>query len=328
MNRAPGTDLVRQYLQEIGRVDLLSHEEELQLSRQVRQRDQLLGQRSPEEQEQHLGEQGLDSGAFCEAWADRCGLAPVELRRCLHQGRRARERMLQANLRLVVAVAKKYQHRGMELMDLVQEGSLGLERAVERFDPTRGFRFSTYAYWWIRQGITRAIACQSRTIRLPVHVTEKLNRIHRAQRSLAESLGRAPSIAELAVELELSPEMVQQTLASQPQPMSLDRRVGRDLDTDLVDLLEDDHATPEQVLAREQLHEEVEALLRELSEREAEVLRQRYGLNDDHPRTLNEIGELLHLSRERVRQIASAALHKLRQESHRGRIHEQLASLD
>jgi len=307
------TDLVRQYLQEIGRVDLLTAEEELTLARLVQRRERLLEQQGDGEPQR---------------WADRCQLSPAELRLVLHKGRRAKERMIQANLRLVVAVAKKYLQRGMELLDLVQEGTLGLERAVERFDPTRGFRFSTYAYWWIRQGITRAIASQSRTIRLPVHITEKLNRIRRAQRLLTSRLGRSPTIDEVAVELDLTPAVVRITLERQPRPVSLDARVGRDQDTDLGDLLEDDHATPEQELAREQLHDDLEALLDELSLREATVLRQRFGLEDDTPRTLTEIGESLQLSRERVRQIESRALLKLRQPRHRSRIRDHLNSLE
>ena len=298
------TDLVRLYLQDIGRVDLLTQEEELTLARLVQQREQLLQQ----------GEDGPLNGA--------------ERRRALHRGKRAKERMIQANLRLVVAVAKKYQRRGLELLDLVQEGTLGLERAVERFDPTRGFRFSTYAYWWIRQGITRAIASQSRTIRLPVHITEKLNRIKRAQRELTARHGRTPSVAEIARELELSEATVRQTLLQVPRPVSLEGRVGKDQDTELGDLVEDSHDTPEQELAREQLHDDLEALLQDLNSREALVIRQRFGLEDDTPRTLTEIGEALHLSRERVRQIESRALLKLRQPQNRCRVKDYLGSLD
>ncbi|MCX5939633.1 MAG: RNA polymerase sigma factor, RpoD/SigA family [Cyanobium sp. LacPavin_0818_WC50_MAG_67_9] len=298
------TDLVRLYLQDIGRVDLLTQEEELTLARLVQQREHLLQQ----------GEDGPLDGA--------------ERRRALHRGKRAKERMIQANLRLVVAVAKKYQRRGLELLDLVQEGTLGLERAVERFDPTRGFRFSTYAYWWIRQGITRAIASQSRMIRLPVHITEKLNRIKRAQRELTARHGRTPSVAEIARELELSEATVRQTLLQVPRPVSLEGRVGKDQDTELGDLVEATHDTPEQELAREQLHDDLEALLQDLNSREALVIRQRFGLEDDTPRTLTEIGEALHLSRERVRQIESRALLKLRQPQNRCRVKDYLGSLD
>jgi RNA polymerase nonessential primary-like sigma factor len=308
--RRLSTDLVKQYLQEIGRVDLLDQEEELLLARQVQAGAALQRQYS--------------DGDTLDTWAVRCGLAPAELRRTLHRSRRARERMIQANLRLVVAVARKYLQRGLELLDLVQEGTLGLERAVERFDPTRGFRFSTYAYWWIRQAITRAIASQSRTIRLPVHVTEKLNRIRKAQRELAIGLGRTASLAELAAHLQLSEDLVRRTLERQPRPVSLDVQVGSEADTELGDLLQDPHENPEQRLVAEQLHDDLEALLAELSGREACVLRQRFGLDDDIPRTLSEIGEQLHISRERVRQIESRALLKLRQPRHRHRLRDYL----
>jgi RNA polymerase nonessential primary-like sigma factor len=298
------TDPVRLYLQDIGRVDLLSQEEELTLARLVQRRERL-----------------LQDGAEPD-------LGPAERRQALHRGKRAKERMIQANLRLVVAVAKKYQRRGMDLLDLVQEGTLGLERAVERYDPTRGFRFSTYAYWWIRQGITRAIASQSRTIRLPAHITEKLNRINRAQRELTARLGRSPTVAEIARDLDLSAVVVRHTLLQVPRPVSLEGRVGKDQDTQLGDLLEDSHSTPEQELTREQLHDDLEALLEELNSREAEVIRQRFGLEDDRPRTLTEIGAALHLSRERVRQIESRALLKLRQPQNRCRVKDYLGSLD
>jgi RNA polymerase nonessential primary-like sigma factor len=298
------TDPVRSYLQEIGRVALLSQEEELTLARLVQQRERLLA----DPQHSNLG--------------------PRERRSALHRGLRAKERMIQANLRLVVAVAKKYQRRGLELLDLVQEGSLGLERAVERFDPSRGFRFSTYAYWWIRQGITRALASQSRTIRLPVHITEKLNRIKRAQRDLSVRLGRLPNVAELAEALGLEQTALREILQRLARPLSLDTRVGQKHDTDLGELIEDSHATPDQLLSRDQLHDDLEGLLEQLSGREAAVLRQRFGLNDDTPRTLSEIGERMHLSRERVRQIEARALLKLRQPQNRCRMHDYLGSFD
>jgi len=357
------SDLVRLYLQDIGRVDLLSHEEELTLARLVQRREHLLQERrtlakhsnelqalvdleySRQQLASHLGhwpslqlwsEHQQRSGAELKealkaghaAWARLSALSSGELKQALHQGRRARDRMIQANLRLVVAVAKKYQQRGMELLDLVQEGTLGLERAVEKYDPTRGFRFSTYAYWWIRQGITRAIATQSRTIRLPVHVTEKLNRIKKAQRQIASEHGRLASVADLSKELGLSEEVIRMTLMRVPRSVSLDTRVGRDMDTELGDLLEDGHATPEQALTKTQLHDDLEALLEELSGREAEVIRLRFGLENDTPQTLSQIGEDLHLSRERVRQIETRALLKLRQPQRRCRVHDYLLNID
>ena len=361
--RSGTTDLLRLYLQDIGRVDLLTNEEEVTLARLVQRREALLQQqRQLADSDVAIGElhrleklqrqeanrhshwptkqewaraagltlqdlqQRIEAGY--QAWGAQAGLESKELKLALRQGRRAKDHMIQANLRLVVAVAKKYQQRGMELLDLVQEGTLGLERAVEKFDPTRGFRFSTYAYWWIRQGMTRAIATQSRTIRLPVHVTEKLNRIKRVQQEIASNEGRIASIADLSRELGISEDTVRQTLARVPRSVSLDTRVGRDQDTQLGDLIEDGHATPEQTLTHHELHNDLEHLLDELTGREAAVLRRRFGLEDDTPQTLAQIGEELKLSRERVRQIETRALLKLRQPQRRSKVRDYIQELD
>ncbi|MDB4653599.1 RpoD/SigA family RNA polymerase sigma factor [Synechococcus sp. AH-551-E02] len=357
------TDLLRLYLQDIGRVDLLTSEEEVTLARLVQRRETLLKQQrelsdtNPAIGELHrleelqrreanhhshwptkqewaraagLSLQELQSriDAGYVAWAEQAAIEAKELKLSLRNGRRAKDHMIQANLRLVVAVAKKYQQRGMEILDLVQEGTLGLERAVEKFDPTRGFRFSTYAYWWIRQGMTRAIATQSRTIRLPVHVTEKLNRIKRVQQEIASNEGRIASIADLARELGISEDTVRQTLERVPRSVSLDSRVGKDQDTQLGDLIEDGKATPEETLTHDELHNDLETLLDELTTREAAVLRRRFGLEDDSPQTLAQIGEELKLSRERVRQIETRALLKLRQPQKRSKIRDYIQGLD
>ena len=314
-------DLVRSYLRDIGRVPLLTHEQEITLGRQVQ--DLMDIEAMQTELESRDGDKPSP-----DKLAKASGLTSLQLKRKLQHGRRAKERMVAANLRLVVSVAKKYTKRNMELLDLIQEGTIGLVRGVEKFDPTRGYKFSTYAYWWIRQGITRAIATQSRTIRLPVHITEKLNRIKKAQRDIASRLGRTATLKDLSAELNLPEEVVRQTLMRVPRSVSLDTRVGRDMDTELGDLLEDGMPTPEQRLTREKLHDDLLGLLGELSGREARVIRLRFGLDDDTPQTLAEIGKCLDLSRERVRQIESRALHKLRLPERRGRVKDYLEDLD
>ncbi|MCG9890707.1 MAG: RNA polymerase sigma factor, RpoD/SigA family [Thermosynechococcaceae cyanobacterium MS004] len=297
--------MVRTYLHEIGRVPLLTHEQEIILGKQVQQMMALL--EIQEQLEQTLGHEPTRL-----EWLQKANLSEDELEKALRLGKRAKQKMIEANLRLVVAVAKKYQKRNLELLDLIQEGTLGLERGVEKFDPMRGYKFSTYAYWWIRQAITRAIAQQARTIRLPIHITEKLNKIKKAQRELSQQLGRSATPAEIAKELELEPAQIREFLTLARQPVSLDLRVGDNQDTELRDLLEDDGQSPEQFTAKESLREDIHSLLTELSPQQRDVLTLRFGLDNGKELSLAKVGEQLSLSRERVRQLERQALDYLR----------------
>ncbi|WP_445248062.1 RNA polymerase sigma factor SigC [Microcoleus sp. OTE_8_concoct_300] len=358
------TDLVRLYLQEIGRVRLLGRDEEVSEAQKVQRYIKLLELRNTVASQEegligrfvHLIEvrdrlaAQLGHKPSLERWALTAGVGDVpELKRIMAEGKRqwaelaemtvetieriqaegveAKDHMIKANLRLVVSVAKKYQNRGLELLDLIQEGTLGLERAVEKFDPTRGYRFSTYAYWWIRQGITRAIATQSRTIRLPVHITEKLNKIKKAQRKISQEKGRTATIEDIAVELDMTAPQVREVLLRVPRSVSLETKVGNEKDTELGDLLETDCVSPEEMLMREALHRDLQQLLADLTSRERDVILMRFGLGDGHPYSLAEIGRALDLSRERVRQIEAKALQKLRQPKRRNRVRDYLESL-
>jgi RNA polymerase nonessential primary-like sigma factor len=268
-------DLVRSYLRDIGRVPLLTHEQEITLGRQVRELVSL------EELEAELTLRSGGERPSQEQLAVEAGLTVALLKRRMQVGRRAKERMVAANLRLVVSVAKKYTKRNMELLDLIQEGTIGLVRGVEKFDPTRGYKFSTYAYWWIRQGITRAIAEKSRSIRLPIHITETLNKLKKGQRELSQELGRTPTVSELAVAVELPEEEVKDLLCRARQPVSLETKVGDGEDTELLDLLAGDGMLPEEMVDGECLKGDLRALVDQLPELQGRVLKMRYGMEGE-----------------------------------------------
>ncbi|MFI2235172.1 RNA polymerase sigma factor [Streptomyces chrestomyceticus] len=289
----PSSDLFRQYLREIGRIPLLTAVEEVELARRV------------------------EAGLFAE---ERLRLAPdldsqlaLDLDKLVVLGRMAKRRLIEANLRLVVSVAKRYVGRGLTMLDLVQEGNLGLIRAVEKFDYARGYKFSTYATWWIRQAMSRALADQARTIRVPVHVVELINRVVRVQRRMLQERGYEPTPEEVAAQLDLPPERVSEVLRLAQEPVSLHAPVGEEDDVALGDLIEDgDAASPVESAAFLLLREHLEAVLSTLGERERKVVQLRYGLVDGRPRTLEEIGRIFGVTRERIRQIESKTLNKLR----------------
>jgi RNA polymerase sigma factor (RpoD-like family) len=301
-------DNVGAFFKEMARYPLLKPEEELELAycikfmvqaEEIRQQLQARLQRKPTRAE--LAEaMGLDNER--------------QLENRLYRGRVAKRKMIRSNLRLVVSIAKRYLNRGVPFLDLIQEGAIGLNRATEKFDPNKGYKFSTYAYWWIRQAITRTIANDARTIRLPIHIVEKLNKLKKAQRNLKQKLQRNPSEEELAQELEISLVQLHQLLELRRQSLSLNYRVGKAEDTELVDLLEDSELQlPEERMSEAMMRQEIANVLDDvLTEREKDVISLRYGLATSQPYTLEEVGGMFNLSRERVRQIQSKAMRKLR----------------
>lgn len=313
-SRKSSTDLVRMYLSDIGRVPLLTKDQEIIYGKRVQQMMALL--EAKEELEDDISQAD---------WAKAVGLSEAELKQKIRLGEQARKRMIRANLRLVVSIAKKYLNRNLELLDLIQEGSVGLHRGVEKFDPTQGYRFSTYAYWWIRQAITRAIAQQSRTIRLPIHIIEKLNKIKKAQRQLSQSLGRQPKNRELAAELDMEPAKLRKFLRVARPTVSLDQQVGKSQDTDLIELLEDDGASPSDYVNQRLLRQDIQDAMSALKPRAQEVLELRFGLGGESPMTLAAVGDRLDISRERVRQIQRQAINHLRKH-HSSELQAYLAS--
>ncbi|MGI9606030.1 MAG: RNA polymerase sigma factor RpoD [Acidimicrobiales bacterium] len=293
------TDSTRVYLKEIGRVPLLTSAEEVRLASRVAK-----GMKAEEELALHAAAETLDS-----IEAGRRSL----LERHVRTGDAAKNDLTQANLRLVVSIAKRYSGRGIPLLDLIQEGNLGLMRAVEKFDHQKGFKFSTYATWWIRQAITRAIADQARTIRIPVHMVEVMSRVRREQRRLTQEWGREPTMDELAEACDLPATKVEELLKIAQDPLSLDTPVGTEEDTSLADFVEDGQAVrPADAATRKMLGDEVNKVLGSLSPREQEVVKLRFGLDDGRPRTLEEVGRTFGVTRERIRQIESKTLAKLR----------------
>ena len=299
-------DAVGAFFKEMARYPLLKAEEEVELARRVRFLVEV------EELQTRLQQENKQSGRT-ELLAA-LEITERQLEHRLYLGRVAKRKMIRSNLRLVVSIAKRYLNRGLPFLDLIQEGAMGLNRAAEKFDPDKGYKFSTYAYWWIRQAITRAIANDSRTIRLPIHVVEKLNKLKKFQRELKQQLQRNPTEAELAQALEVTPEHLRQLQQLRRKSLSLNHRVGKEEDTELVDLLEDeDGQSPEQQMSETMMRQEIWDVLADvLTPREKDVISLRYGLTTNEPCTLEEVGCMFNLSRERVRQIQSKAMRKLR----------------
>lgn len=297
-------DSVRSYLRDIGRIPLLQHEEEILLGRQVQRLMEI--KEATDELEQQ------DDSSI----ATQLGITVKELRRERRIGIKAKDKMVTSNLRLVVSVAKRYTKRNMELLDIIQEGTIGLVRGVEKFDPGRGYKFSTYAYWWIRQGITRAIAEKSRTIRLPIHVTENLNKMKKAQRELTALNGRVPTLFEIAEKLEMTMDEINDLMVKSQKPTSLETKVGDNQDTLLVDLIEDKRQLPDRILEQSCIKEDIIGMISDLPEMQAAVITMRYGIGPGilEPMSMTAIGQVLNMSRDRVRTLEHKALRGLQEQ--------------
>ncbi|HVE62789.1 MAG TPA: RNA polymerase sigma factor [Mycobacteriales bacterium] len=303
--KAPTNDPVRMYLKEIGKVPLLTAEEEVDLAKRI--------------------EAGLFASEKLATTRKIADKTRRDLEAIERDGQIAKKKLVEANLRLVVSIAKRYVGRGMLFLDLIQEGNLGLIRAVEKFDYTKGYKFSTYATWWIRQAITRAIADQARTIRIPVHRVETNNKLIRSQRQLLQDLGREPLPEEIAKEMDLTPEKVREILKVSQEPVSLETPIGEEEDSHLGDFIEDsDAVVPVDAASFILLQEQLDSVLHTLSDREKKVIQLRFGLTDGHPRTLEEVGREFGVTRERIRQIESKTLSKLRHPSRSQKLRDYL----
>lgn len=353
-------DLVKIYLHDIGRIPLLSKKEEIYLAKKIQKHLNLLQIREKSQSDStiqlfvnainihdrlviQLGcRPSKEKWAIAlnkttdelqeiikmgkQRWAEMANISIQQLETIQKTGIKAKDKMIKSNLRLVVSIAKKYQNRGLDFLDLIQEGTLGLEKAVEKYDPTQGYRFSTYSYWWIRQGMSRAIATQSRTIRIPVHITEKLNKIKKAQRKIAQEKGRTAKIDDIAQELEVTSKEIREILNQVPHFVSLELRVGQDQETELIELIENESATPEEHLIKDAMKQDIKNMILILDEREQRVIQLRFGFEDGTTHSLSNIARIMKISRERVRQIEFKAMRKLRQPKHRFQMRDYIES--
>jgi RNA polymerase nonessential primary-like sigma factor len=308
-------DLIQLYLQEIGRFPLLNSEQELHYAQSIQKKMQLQQIRA------NLALQLQREPTIAE-WSVAANLSESQLKNTIASGESAKRKLIEANLRFVVTIAKRYQERNMDLLDLIQEGSIGLARAVEKFDPSKGYRFSTHAYWWIRQAITITLMLQSRTVRLPQHITEKLNKINKVQQRLTQKMGRNATIIEIAQAVNLPPQQIREYQRLIRRPLSLNQPVSKTQETIVQDLLPSEHQSPNQALIDVMLRQDIETALNNLPDRERTILSLRFGLKDGQGLSFAQIGSRLDLSRERVRQLERQALGQLK--NHQSHLHAYL----